>query len=349
MSRTTFDLLVVGDANPDVIVSGSPRHPAFGQHEQLVPAAGLVLGGSGAITAYGAARLGLRTAFVGRVGDDPAGAFVLDCLRSGGVDVSGCVVDPGAPTAMTVVLVDGDDRAILTAPGCLDRLAAADVPPGLIERTAHVHVSSYFLQPLLAAGLPGLFGLARAAGASTSLDTNDDPAGRWAGLDEALPVTDVLLPNESEALSIAASVSAPTSATAPAPASGTGPAPASKTGPAGSPAETSDAVSDAVSEAAGLEQAVRALAAMGTLPVVKRGGRGALAFADGEFIETPARPATVVDAVGAGDSFNAGLLAALLRGLPLRRSLAVAVACGTLSTRAAGGTAAQPTWEEATR
>ncbi|MEV0162313.1 carbohydrate kinase family protein [Nonomuraea fuscirosea] len=304
MSRTTFDLLVVGDANPDVIVSGSPRHPEFGQREQLVPAAGLVLGGSGAITAYGAARLGLRTAFVGRVGDDPAGAFVLDALRAGGVDVSACVVDPAVPTAMTVALVDGDDRAILTAPGCLDRLGAADVPPGLLERAAHVHVSSYFLQPLLAAGLGGLFGLARAAGASTSLDTNDDPAGRWAGLEDVLPVTDVLLPNEAEALSIAGATT--------------------------------------------LEQAVKELAARGTLPVVKRGGRGALALADGELVEAPAPPVTVVDAVGAGDSFNAGLLAALLRGRPLRQAMTVAVACGTLSTRAAGGTAAQPTWEEAT-
>ncbi|GAA3613987.1 hypothetical protein GCM10022419_118940 [Nonomuraea rosea] len=303
VSRTTFDLLVVGDANPDVIVSGAPRQPEFGQREQLVPAAGLVLGGSGAITAYGAARLGLRTAFAGRVGDDPAGAFVLDALRSGGVDVSGCVVDPAVPTAMTVILVDGDDRAILTASGTLDRLTAADVSLGLVERAAHVHVSSYFLQPLLAAGLPGLFRSARAAGASTSLDTNDDPAGKWAGLDEVLPVTDVLLPNEAEAR--------------------------------------------AISGVPGIEDAVRALAAMGTLPVVKRGEHGALSLADGELVAAPARPAAVVDAVGAGDSFNAGLLAALLRGEPLRRALEVAVACGTLSTRAAGGTAAQPTWEEA--
>ncbi|MEV0824787.1 carbohydrate kinase family protein [Nonomuraea rubra] len=325
MSRTTFDLLVAGDANPDVIVSGSPRHPEFGQREQLVPAAGLVLGGSGAITAYGAARLGLRTAFVGRVGDDPAGAFVLDALRGGGVDVSACVVDPGVPTAMTVVLVDGDDRAILTAPGCLDRLAPADVPPGLLERAAHVHVSSYFLQPLLAAGLAGLFGMARAAGASTSLDTNDDPAGRWAGLAEVLPVTDVLLPNENEALAIARAVSG-----------------------AGTGADAGAGADSKVDQGAELERAVKELAARGTLPVVKRGERGALAFADGEFVEVPARPATVVDAVGAGDSFNAGLLAALLRGLPLSRSMSVAVTCGTLSTRAAGGTAAQPTWEEAT-
>ena len=41
-------------------------------------------------------------------------------------------------------------------------------------------------------------------------------------------------------------------------------------------------------------------------------------------------------------------LVALLRGLPLKQAMTVAVTCGTLSTRAAGGTAAQPTWEEAT-
>ncbi|MEV4566402.1 carbohydrate kinase family protein [Nonomuraea sp. NPDC049419] len=333
MSRTTFDLLVVGDANPDVIVSGAPRHPEFGQREQLVPAAGLVLGGSGAITAYGAARLGLRTAFVGRVGDDPAGAFVLDALRSGGVDVSACVVDPDVPTAMTVVLVDGDDRAILTASGCLDRLGAGDVPRGLLERAAHVHVSSYFLQPRLAAGLAGLFGLARAAGASTSLDTNDDPAGRWAGLAEVLPVTDVLLPNEAEALAIATTVA--TTVAGPPPAAGERGVDAfGERGDRGEPDP--------------LLWAVRELAALGTLPVVKRGALGALAFADGEPAEVPATPATVVDAVGAGDSFNAGLLAALLRGLPLKQAMTVAVTCGTLSTRAAGGTAAQPTWEEAT-
>jgi len=55
----------------------------------------------------------------------------------------------------------------------------------------------------------------------------------------------------------------------------------------------------------------------------------------------------VVDAVGAGDSFNAGFVYGTLAGWPLDRSLALAVACGALSTRAAGGTTAQPTLEEA--
>jgi sugar/nucleoside kinase (ribokinase family) len=61
----------------------------------------------------------------------------------------------------------------------------------------------------------------------------------------------------------------------------------------------------------------------------------------------PAVSVDAVDAVGAGDSFDAGFVAAVLRGLDLPAALTVAAACGSLSTRAHGGTAAQPTWDEA--
>jgi sugar/nucleoside kinase (ribokinase family) len=296
-----LDLLVVGDANPDVIVSGAPRAPEFGQREQLVDTATLTLGGSGAITACAAARLGLRTAFAGRVGDDPAGAFALDALTRAGVDVSACVVDPSSPTALTVALVDGTDRAMLTAPGGLDRFRAGDVPVELVRRARHLHASSYFLLPRLADGLPALFKAAREAGATTSLDTNDDPAGRW-DVGDVLPETDVLLPNDREALALAGGDD--------------------------------------------VEDAVRVLATHDATPVVKCGGAGAVTIDAGTVIRVPARPAAPVDTIGAGDTFNAGFIAARLRGLPLRRCLEVAVAAGTLSTRAAGGTAALPTWEE---
>ena len=66
-----------------------------------------------------------------------------------------------------------------------------------------MHVASFFLQPPLAAGLPDLLsGLAR-AGCTVSLDTNWDPAGRWEGLDEVLPLVDVFLPNAAELLAVA--------------------------------------------------------------------------------------------------------------------------------------------------
>jgi sugar/nucleoside kinase (ribokinase family) len=63
--------------------------------------------------------------------------------------------------------------------------------------------------------------------------------------------------------------------------------------------------------------------------------------------EVEAIPVEVVDTVGAGDSFDAGLLYGILSGWDLRRMLRLAAVCGGLSTRAAGGTAAQPTLAEA--
>ena len=291
----TIDLLVVGDANPDVVLSGVPRQLPFGQRERLVGGGALTIGGSGAITACGAARLGLRTAFVGRVGDDPAGRYMLSALAERGVDVSGCVVDQATPTALTVVLADGEDRAILTYPGCLPLLSTADLAPLVAAR--HVHVSSYFLQPRLAAGLPEWFAAVRRGGASTSLDTNDDPAGAWdGGVAAAIAVTDVLLPNEAEARALGG---------------------------------THD-----LAKAAGLV-------------VVKRGAAGALAVRDGVEFAVPGLPVVPVDTVGAGDSFNAGFLAGWLGGRDIEGSLRLAAACGSLSTRAAGGTAAQPTMAEA--
>jgi sugar/nucleoside kinase (ribokinase family) len=77
----TLDLLVIGEANPDLILAGGDVLPAFGQQERLVDSATLTLGGSSTITASGAAKLGLSTAFVGVVGDDVFGRFVLDTLR----------------------------------------------------------------------------------------------------------------------------------------------------------------------------------------------------------------------------------------------------------------------------
>ena len=61
----------------------------------------------------------------------------------------------------------------------------------------------------------------------------------------------------------------------------------------------------------------------------------------------PPLPVTVVDTTGAGDSFNAGFVYGHLAGWLLARTLAFAVACGSASTRAAGGIESQPTLEEA--
>ena len=88
------DLVIVGDCNPDVLVLGSDVIPEFGQSEKLVDRISLVVGGSAAIMAVAAARLGARVALVAAIGDDPAGRFMLGQLAAEGVDVTAVATPP---------------------------------------------------------------------------------------------------------------------------------------------------------------------------------------------------------------------------------------------------------------
>src|SRR5690606_31651393 len=69
-----------------------------------------------------------------------------------------------------------------------------------------VHFASYFLVPALARELPAVLTALRARGITTSLDTNWDPAERWEGVADCLPLVDLLLPNAAEAVALAAAV-----------------------------------------------------------------------------------------------------------------------------------------------
>ena len=283
---------MVGDCNPDLVLTGGDLVPEFGQREKLVERAEFTVGGSAAIMACAAARLGLRTAFVGAVGDDHLGRFMLDALRERGVDTSGCPVMQADPTGITVHLALPDDRAQLTVKGAMAALTDADVPGELVRSARHLHVSSYYLLDGLRPGLPALARAARDAGASISLNPQADPEERWdAGIGRLAPLVDVLFVNEME-----------------------------------------DAAIDSDDF---------------PLVVVKRGARGAAARWPGGAAEHPGIPAKVVDSTGAGDTFDAGFLAARLAGRSIEDALALGCACGALSTRAAGGVAAQPTLEEA--
>jgi sugar/nucleoside kinase (ribokinase family) len=96
-----------------------------------------------------------------------------------------------------------------------------------------------------------------------------------------------------------------------------------------------------------IDVATESLSERGTTLAVKFGQGGGLAKAGDELVHVEAVPVDVVDTTGAGDSFDAGFLAGRLKGWPIERCLQLAVACGSLSTRAAGGITAQPTLDEA--
>ncbi|NTW41550.1 MAG: carbohydrate kinase family protein, partial [Cellulomonadaceae bacterium] len=201
-------VLVAGDANIDLVLRGDVV-PRFGQVEQMLDAADLVLGGSASIVACGLARLGVPTTLAARVGADVLGAFTLDALRSAGVDTASVEVDAHVPTGMSVILSAPGDRAILTNPGTIPTLGGEQVLAAATRvQAAHLHVASFFLQPGLAAELPSVLADAHARGMTTSLDTNWDPSERWDGLAEVLVHVDLLMPNLEELRALARALGA---------------------------------------------------------------------------------------------------------------------------------------------
>lgn len=307
-----FDLLVAGELNPDVLVSGPDVRPAFGQVEKLVEGIRLTVGSSSAITACGAARLGLRVAFVGVVGRDLFGRSMLEALEERGVDVGACRVDPDLPTGATVILSRRSDRAILTALGTIEALRGEHLDGALLARARHLHVGSVYLQDRLRDELPSVFTRARRLGLTTSFDPNWDPTGAWdGGLDALLATADVVLPNREEARRMAG--------------------------------RDDDLAAAGVLHARG---AAAGGTGAGPLVAVKLGADGGLATDGARMIRVTAPAVPLVDTTGAGDAFDAGFLAGWLGGRDIAEALRLAVACGALSLRAVGGTEGQATLAE---
>ncbi len=302
-----FDLLTIGDLCVDLIVDLGETLPSFGQAEQWVPDYFLEMGGSTAICACQAAKLGLRVAILGRVGDDPYGRLVLRRLQESGVDTRFVRVDPALKTGLGIALCKPDgDRAILTYGGSLNAVYPADVTDAFLSSGRHLHYGSYYLQTNLLPAVPAILSRARSLGLTVSLDTNWDPAQAWdGGLAAALAHVDLFLPNEQEAL--------------------------------------------AISRQRTVDAALTTLLARTPIVAIKRGAAGALVGQGAQRWSVPVAPAAaVVDTVGAGDSFDAGFLAAWLDGRPLPECAELGNRCGRAVTQARGGLQGQLVLDRAT-
>jgi ribokinase len=193
MTRATrWDVVVVGSANTDFLVRG-PKLPGPGETvmgEDLREGAG----GKGANQAVAAARLGARTAFVGRVGGDRRGEEMLRRLAAEGVDVTRVGCDTEAPTGAAIIMVDGrGEKAILVAPGANARMGAAEVEAAADAIQSAGVVLCQLEIPL--AAVTAACRLGRAAGARVVLD----PAPARPLPDELLRLLDLIRPNANEA------------------------------------------------------------------------------------------------------------------------------------------------------
>lgn len=198
-----FDVTIAGELNLDLILYGLPAELSP-ERELLADNMVLTLGSSSAIVAHNLASLGTNVGFQSIIGDDPMGRIALERLAASGVDTSRVRAVKSVGTGLSVILQREGWRNILTYPGAISRLRWADLDLEYLRSARHFHLSSYYLQSSLRSDVPELFRCLKAAGLTISLDTNDDPEGRFeTDLYKVLEFVDIFLPNQREACRIA--------------------------------------------------------------------------------------------------------------------------------------------------
>ena len=287
---------VVGDVGLDVVVRTAGPRAIGSDTRSDVR---LTHGGAGGNTAAWLAGLDAEAVLVGRIGQDDAGTLVRAELDRSGVRPA-LAVDRDLPTCCVVVLVEADGvRTMLPGRGASGALEPADVLGADLDRVQHVHVSGYVLldASTRAAGLAAL-ALARERGLTTSVDPQ--ASALLVDVPQFLADVDgvdVLLPNEDELIAL----------TGPTAGSGL----ARRLGPV--PARPGR-------RRRGDQR--RARCDVGRPPAVGHG-------------PAPCRP-TVVDPTGAGDAFDAGLLAAWLAGASAEHALSAGVRAGAAAVSRVG-------------
>jgi sugar/nucleoside kinase (ribokinase family) len=195
-----LDICVVGEINLDLILYGLPKELVL-DRELLASGLALTLGSSSAIFAHNLAMLGTKVGFISKTGGDPLGKMALERLAVAGVDLSRVKqATGGTPTGLTVAIPYSQHRYILTFPGTMFEMQYSDIDMEYVRSARHLHLSSFFLHRALRPRIVELFRQAKAAGLSTSLDTNDDPENKWdRDLMDVLKYVDIFLPNDREA------------------------------------------------------------------------------------------------------------------------------------------------------
>jgi 2-dehydro-3-deoxygluconokinase len=165
MTAPRFDLVALGEP----LVELNQTRGATSQYLQG-------FGGDTSNCAIAASRLGARSAYVTRVGDDAFGRQFLELWEDEGVDVTGVGVDPDAPTGIYFVThgASGHEFSYLRAGSAASRMRPADLPLEVIRGAKVLHVSG-ISQAISAAACDSCFAAidaARGAGVKISYDTN---------------------------------------------------------------------------------------------------------------------------------------------------------------------------------
>ena len=180
-------VFIAGSINMDVVATAD-RHPKVGE----TVAGREVLyfpGGKGANQAVAAARLGVKTTLIGRLGRDAFGAELRTFLGAQGIDL-GSAREADTHSGTAIITVAESDNTIVVIPGSNALVSADDVADAPLTK-GDVAVSQFEISlPTIVA----FFRRARAAGGTTLL--NPAPAQKMSA--ELLALVDILVLNETE-------------------------------------------------------------------------------------------------------------------------------------------------------
>jgi sulfofructose kinase len=179
-----FDVLGVGLNATDTLIL-LPHFPAYAGKEPF-RAEILSPGGQVATAMTACAKLGLRTKYIGAVGDDLRGSVQMESLRSAGIDIQHVVVRENCPNQTAYILIDettGERTVLWHRAECL-RLRPEDVPEEAIAAARLLHVDGHDT-----AAIAHATRMARGRGIPVTVDVDTV----YEGFEHVLPNVDFLV------------------------------------------------------------------------------------------------------------------------------------------------------------
>ncbi len=274
---SSAELCALGDFAWDVLIRTNSKllhgGDTFGE-VMLAP------GGSAANVAVWAARCGIDTHFIGKIGRDVFGQLAQDDLADENVTSHFVEADNHLTGSVAVFVDETGQRSMVSGHGADFFFLPSELPRDVIRQTSHLHLTawSFFTDPPRAASREAAL-IAQGAGATLSFDPGSFQMIEEVGVSHFLDVTtdlgiDIFLPNKEEGAVLTGSTD---------------------------PEEIATRLAKLYPEA---------------MIILKLDADGALLLIDGEAHVVPPATNNLVDATGAGDSFAGAFLARYLTGTP---------------------------------
>ena len=199
-----MDVICLGIFVADVMAKPIEEMPERGKLK-LFDKMELHTGGCANNTGIGLAKLGIKTACIGKVGNDGFGDFILQILKKNKIDIKGMRRDNKNNTSFTFVMIHSDgERSFFHCLGTNATFDYEDIDFNIIKKSKLLHIAGSYLMPKFD-GEPTLKLLKKEKeyGIKTSLDTAWNSKGDWKKILPVLPYVDIFLPSFEEAKMIA--------------------------------------------------------------------------------------------------------------------------------------------------